>query len=343
MNIKMLAKELGISIGTVSRALNGRPDVNAETRERVLKAADRLGYAPNQSGRSLRQGTTNAIGFMIQTGREAMGESDSFFMPLFNSVQTVLEEQGMDLIVLTCSTHQDPEAYLRRVVSRHIVDGLILSATLRVDPRITLLEKRNIPFVTLGRSESGRDHPWIDLDFEHFARSSVARLAELGHRRIAIAAPASDLNLGFVFVDTYRQALAEHGLAFDPRLVLRGIPTEEGGLEIGKAFLALEARPDAIILVNEVLALGFYRVLQDAGLMPGRDVAVIGFKESPQTRFLTPSLTAFRMSLHELGTELARTLLATMPAYMNAFPDQPRQRLWPMQMVHGESEGKARR
>ena len=134
--IRRLAQHLDISIGTVSRALNGRPDVNEETRRRVLEAAERLGYVANQSGRSLRQGTTNIIGFMMQTGTEITGQGDTFFMSVFDGVQAVFARHKLDLVALLCSSEEDPTDYLRRVVARGFADGLILSATRRHDPRI---------------------------------------------------------------------------------------------------------------------------------------------------------------------------------------------------------------
>ena len=103
VGIKRLAHHLNISIGTVSRALNDRPDVNADTRQRVLKAAHELGYIANQSGRSLRRGVTGAIGFMIQTGPQFNVQGDNFFTSVFDGVQTVLNRHHLDLVVLLCA------------------------------------------------------------------------------------------------------------------------------------------------------------------------------------------------------------------------------------------------
>ena len=164
--IRHLAEHLNISIGTVSRALNGRPDVNEETRKRVLDAAAKLGYVPNQSGRSLRQGTTSAIGFMIESGAGIAGNSDNFFFGVFDGVQNVFGRHHLDLVVLPCSTDEDPTAYLQRMVTRRIVDALIISATHRKDQRIELLNNARIPFIALGRSGTQGPHPW-QLSFSY--------------------------------------------------------------------------------------------------------------------------------------------------------------------------------
>ncbi|MVA69496.1 LacI family DNA-binding transcriptional regulator [Agrobacterium vitis] len=336
--IHQLAKHLDISIGTVSRALNGRPDVSAETRRRVLEAAEELGYVANQSGRSLRKGTTNVIGLMIESGKDNVDNSDNFFFGVMDGLQTVFARHNLDLVLLPCPADEDPLEYLQRMVARRLVDAMIISATQRVDKRIDLLIKTKIPFVTLGRSTSGGSHTWIDLDFAGVADSAVDRLVSKGHRRIAIAAPCTDINLGTVFTDAYQAALERNGLTFDPALVLRAKSSESGGYSVGSELLALDPRPTAIILIYELMAIGLYRRLAEAGVIPGRDMAVIGFREAPRARFLQPALTCYRLSLEDLGVELAETLLASMPDYAETYRTHARNRLWPLELVPGESD-----
>ncbi|MGO4440661.1 LacI family DNA-binding transcriptional regulator [Rhizobium sp. RAF56] len=336
--IRQLAEHLDISIGTVSRALNGKPDVNEETRRRVLETAQALGYVANQSGRSLRQGTTNVIGLMIESSKETVDNSDNFFLGLTGGLQSVFARHKLDLAMLPCPSDEDPHEYLQRMVARRLVDAMILSATQRVDRRIDLLVEARIPFVALGRSSSGGSHSWIDLDFEGVANTAVDRLVSFGHRRIAIAAPSSDINLGYIFVDSYRQALERHGLRFDPDLVIRVKSSEQGGYQAGHELLRIEERPTAVILIYELMAIGLYRRLMEAGIVPGRDLAVIGFREEPRAKFLHPALTCFRMSLRDLGIELAETLLATMPAYADAYPQGRRNTIWPLELAPGESD-----
>lgn len=336
--IRRLAEHLDISIGTVSRALNGRPDVNDETRKRVLDAAAELGYVPNQSGRSLRQGSTNAVGFMIESGSGIAGNSDNFFFGVFDGVQNVLGRHHLDLVVLPCSTDEDPAAYLQRMVTRRIVDALIISATHRKDHRIELLNKARIPFIALGRSSTQGPHPWLDLDFEGVANRSIDRLVAKGHRRIAVGAPSNDINLSFVYVDGYKAALERHGIEFDPRLVLRVASSELGGYQLAHDILAMEERPTAVVLVYELLALGLYRGLNEAGVTPGKDIAVIGFRESLVAKFLSPALTCFKLSLRDLGIALGESLLASMPAYAEIYPQGTVRRVWPMELVPGESD-----
>lgn len=336
--IRQLAEHLDISIGTVSRALNGKPDVNEETRRRVLAAAEELGYVANQSGRSLRQGETKVIGLMVESSKETVENGDNFFLGVTSGLQSVFARHKLDLVMLPCSNDEDPHEYLKRMVARRIVDAMIISETQRIDRRIDLLSRAKIPFIALGRSLSVGNATWIDLDFEGVARRAVERLIERGHRRIAITAPSSEINLGYVFVEGYRQALEQHGIAFDPSLVIRVKSSEQGGYQAAHELLQLQERPTAVILIYELMAIGLYRRLMESGVLPGRDLAVIGFRDAPRSRFLQPSLTCFRMSLYDLGVKLGRMLLANMPAYAEFYPGDGHNTLWPLELVPGESD-----
>ena len=337
IGIKRLAEHLNVSIGTVSRALNNRPDVNKETRRRVLEAARELGYVANQSGRSLRRGQTGVIGFMMQTGHEITGQGDSFFMSVFDGVQTVLSRHHLDLVAMLCASDENSDEYLRRMVSRGFADGLIISSTQRVDPRIDFLAERGVPFVTLGRSTTDAGQPWLDLDFEAIATRSIERLVARGHSRIAITVPNDDTNLGHVFADAARAALKAHGLALPPDLILRFLPNESGGYDVARRLLAIEPRPTAMVLNNEAITTGFYRGLIEAGYLPGRDIAIIG-RESPQSQFLAPTLTRFRQDLRDLGIALGEALLASMPKYAEIYPTGTVRKVWPAELVEGESD-----
>ena len=334
--IRQLANYLDISIGTVSRALNGKADVNEETRRRVLEAAAKLGYVANQSGRSLRKGSTGVIGFMMQTGPEITGQGDTFFMSVFDGVQTVLARHKLDLVALLCSSDQDPDAYLQRVVARGFADAVILSATRLHDARFELLARHNIPFITLGRSQTDVGQPWIDLDFEGMAEVAIERLVKSGHRHIGLIWPNGDLNLGHLFVHRSQEVLARHNLSLSPEHIFRATPSETGGYGVARQIMDCETRPTAVVLVNETLVTGLYRGLEEVGLMPGKDIAIIG-RQSPQAQFLKPSLTCFSLSLRDLGISLAEGLLSVMPEYKLHYPDAVKRLVWPMDLIEGES------
>ena len=338
MNIHDLARHLNVSIGTVSRALNDRSDVSAKTRQRVLDAAKEFGYAPNQSGRSLRSGTTGMVGFMIIANRERAIRGESFFMTLFDGLQASLAERGLDLVIYYCGTDQHPDAYVRKIIERRPVDGLIISQTAKIDPRIDHLISARMPFIAFGRSDSGGDHSWVDLDFEGVAEQSIDLLYKRGHRRIAVATTADDVNFSHIYIEECRKSLATRGMALDEALIIRESMSEAGGYRVGERLLACQPRPSAVMVVENSMAIGLYTRLHEAGVLPGRDIAVVGFDQSPtQGLFLRPSLTQFHVAMSPLGHWMGEHMYALIDAKQNGRTIPPAQKIWPMEIVPGGS------
>ena len=338
-SIRDLARHLNISIGTVSRALNGRADVNAETRARVLAAAAELNYAPNQSGRSLRRGATHAVAFMLQPHPGDQQYGEPFFIPFLTGLQAVLAGRGLDLMVVMGAPGDYQQERLRRVVEARWADAVVLAWTRRKDERIDYLTDVGFPFATLGRSQSGGNgYPCLDLDFEKAGREAVERLVARGHRRIAAIKPSLDLNFGHLFLAGYRKALRRHGIAPDAELVAAGDINEAGGYAVTPSVMAVRDPPTAIIYNNDAMALGGCKALVEMGLAPGRDVAVMVIVDTPLCRYFSPTLTSFRPTLEPLGRRLAEMLLAAMPAYAGPEGVRVIREVWPMELVARESD-----
>lgn len=315
-SIRDLARHLNISIGTVSRALNGRADVNAETRKRVLAAAAKLKYSPNRSGRDLRRGATHAVAFMLHPHPGDQQYGEPFFIPFLIGLQAKLAERGLDLMVVMGAPGDYQQERLRRVVEARWADAVVLAWTRRHDERIDYLTDVGFPFATLGRSLSGGvTYPSLDLDFEKAGEDAVDRLVAGGHRRIAAIRPGLDLNFGHLFLAGYRRALRKHGIRPDPHLLAAGTINEAGGYAITPGVMQGDDPPTAIIFNNDGMALGGCKALVEMGLAPGRDVAVIVIVDTPLCRYFSPALTSFRPPLEHLGQRLAEMLLAAMPAY----------------------------
>jgi DNA-binding LacI/PurR family transcriptional regulator len=256
-----------------------------------------------------------------------------------DGMQSVLAPYQLDLVALLCPSTDDADEYIKRIVSRGIVDGLVISHTRQVDPRIPFLKSREVPFVALGRSQTDVGHPWIDIDFEDIARKSMHRFVARGHRRIAIALPR-EVNFSRIFRESAERALAEHGLKLDPDLVFRSSAGDPGGYAIARRILELRQPPTAIAVANEAMTSGLYRGLLEAGRVPGRDIAVIG-RDSPNTRYLSPRLTCFHLNLQDLGAAIGEILLSAMPPTRNDFPNAVTRRVFPTRFMQGESDNYA--
>jgi DNA-binding LacI/PurR family transcriptional regulator len=337
VNLKGLAQHLNLSIGTVSRALNGKRYVDAGTRERVLAAAAEFGYVPNQMGRGLRQGTTGMIAMILPTN-PGMSVAETIFLPVIDGLRALLGERKLDLMVLVCAPDESAFDHLKRVAGRHLADGFIIADTQRFDPRIDYLLERKTPFASFGRSQSGGSQPWVDLDFEGIARTAVGRLVAKGNRRIALGTMATELNFGHVFADAFVAALGAHGLEPDRDVIFRVENTEAGGYDLGELIVGMAERPTAVLLGNETMAVGLYRRLGEAGLEAGRNLSIIAAGEGQAARFLSPRVTCFRTELRGLGFRLGEGLLATIPAYAKATGEPAVHELWPMELVPGESD-----
>ena len=227
------------------------------------------------------------------------------------------------------------------MVSRRFVDGMILSATQRHDARIEFLARAGLPFVALGRSATPVEHAWIDLDFAGVAADAVGRLAWPAGTggspwRSPTARPTSATCSSMATAPGWRAT----GSAFDPGLAIRVEPSEQGGVALADRLVALDPRPTAVVLINELLAIGLYHRLAQAGLRPGRDLAVIGFRDNPQARFLSPALSCYRLSLTALGVALGETLLALMPATREAYAGRAGPRIWPLEYAAGSSDAR---
>ena len=335
VGIRELAAELGMSISTVSRAMNARAEVSSATRERVTAAAKRLGYQPNQSGRTLRRGVTGTVALVMQTNTARTEMGETFYFSLCNGLQQVLATSVLDLVMLPVGSSTDPDQYLFNAVDRHLADAFVIANTHRVDRRIEFLTQRAVPFVALGRG-GATDHAWLDLDFEGVAAQSVERLLALGHERIALASDDRDVNSTWEFTQSYRRALAEHGVRADGAWEIRLPDTPEGGAILAERLLAMSPCPTAVVLAQETLALGLYRRLHEVGVAPGRDLAVVGFRRNPVCEYLVPSLTSFEVSLEQYGRRLGEIVLDQLASAGNG--DRPAQEVWPMTVVPGESD-----
>jgi DNA-binding LacI/PurR family transcriptional regulator len=336
IGIRGLAQHLDISIGTVSRALNGKADVNPETRRRVLEAAAELGYSPNQSGRSLRHGTTNLVGVVIPTNRQK-SLIDPTFAEALDGVRQQLVGTDLDLAIFLCANDADAFAHLRRIAERRLADALIIADTLPTDRRVDYLINKAIPFVAFGRSRSGGPHQWVDIDFSSAVRQSVARLAGQSHRRIGLVLTSQDTNFIRLIREAYRRECKARGLDTRNEWVQRIGHGADAGYLGAQALMALPDRPTAVVVQNDEVAVGVYRCFSELRIRPGRDVAIIALEDGGRAAFMSPTLSAYRVDLGIVGAQLGQALLAALGR--GPRNQEPIQALVPMTPHPGDSEG----
>lgn len=334
MNIRDLAKHLGVSIGTVSRALNGKPRVDEALRKRIIDAAREFGYSPSFAGRSLRKAPSGMVAMMLPTSSGAV-TGDTIFMPVVEGLRRHFLAEGIDLFVGFDNPDTADITSLYRATERSLFEGVVIADILEDDPRLTYLQERRVPFVAFGRSGTQGNYPWIDLGFEAATVEAVKRLHAQGHTRIGLGSTARGINFGHVVEHAFRGTMADEGLAVADQFVFNLGMSEHDGYLLGDRWFGSANRPTALILANELMAVGLYRRLAEGGAVPGRDIALITLIEQQSMRFLEPRPTHFATDLLGLGDRLGFALQAAMRG------DPPVQELWPMQLRVGRSDGPA--
>lgn len=317
MSIRRLARELELSIGTVSRALNDRPDVNDATRARVKAAAAAAGYEPNQSGRSLRKGCTGMVAAVVPTSTFAP-QAESIIGKVFEGVRRTLHGEGVDLMMLFRGPHEDPLATLQRTVSRRIADAIILTQTARGDARVACLRAAGTPFVAFGRIGGSEDLPWADFDFEAAAAEAAQRFAGDGHRRAGLVLTGDDLNYNHLLRARFRAEAEAAGLE-----VVEFVTRDYRLSEADAAALAEPGAPSAFLVGNETIAARLYPVLAAAGRPVGAGSAVVSALPALNPTGLAPALTSFEADLDALGCVLGRQLLAVLPGVEGCAAPRP--------------------
>jgi LacI family transcriptional regulator len=334
MRLKDLAEHLGLSQTTVSRALNGYPEVNEATRLRVAETAARLGYRPKASALRLATGRAGAIGMGLR-GSIEYGPHTSEFM---GGVGGRLAEAEIDVVVATVETYQDEIAAYRRFAASQKVDAIILQSPRLHDERAELLMDLGIPFVLHGRTNVARPVAWLDIDNTGAVERATSHLLDLGHRRIALLNGVKGRTFAEHREIGYLAALSARGVAFDPALMGNSIFTDEVAFRLAQAMLELRPRPTAFLAGSMMTALGVFRAIRQAGLVLGQDVSMIAHDDVfPYLNAdnMYPTMSTTRSSIRTAGVRVAELILQVLSG--KAVEDI--HELWPVELVLRESSG----
>lgn len=311
MNLKDLAGQLGLSPTTVSRALNGFPEVNEETRRRVAEAAQRSNYSPNSRAKGLATGRAHAIGHVIpiSTRHEIV---NPVFGDFIAGAGEVYSRLGYDMI-LTIVPDEDQERAYRQMRSKGNVDGIIVHGPTEKDPRITLLAELGVPFVVHGRATgSVQPYSWCDVNNARAFHRATDFLLDLGHRDIALVNGLEFMDFAIRRRRGYIEALTQRGVVPNPSLMVQGEMTEHQGHSAARAMLQLPKPPTAFLASSLLSAMGVRRAVEEQGLVMGRDISIVthdddlGYLKNGEGE---PIFTATRSSVREAGQKAAQMLI----------------------------------
>jgi LacI family transcriptional regulator len=305
--LRDLASSLGLSITTVSRALDGYPDVSEATRERVRIAAESAAYRPNAAARRLRRGATDVVTLILPT--EPGHFDEPLYIQMLAPIGDCLARGGYDLTLIAATPGPDEIKMYRRIVEERRADALIVVRTRHRDPRVKYLAAQNFPFVVLGRTECPKPYAHVDGDGEAGFRLATERLYALGHRRISHLAAPSAFTFAGLRSRGYAAAMTEAGLA---AAMVEDLASEEGGYRAAKAALAATPRPTALLCATDRMAIGALRAAREMKLAVPRDLSVIGHDNLPATAFTDPPLSTMELPIAETGMRLAEMVLARL-------------------------------
>ncbi|WP_199432724.1 LacI family DNA-binding transcriptional regulator [Qaidamihabitans albus] len=328
VTLKDIARSLGVSVNTVSRALTGKDSVGEETRARIKAEADRLGYVPNSMARSLVLGSAMTLGLVITN------PSNPFYAQLISTIEQRGRVHGYSLMLLVTEESPEGDQAAAETLLRWGVDGALVVPVQGDGEHWDRLNESGVPLVCLNRDFPALDLDFIGVDYEHGAYEAARHLIDGGARRLCLLeedlpiSPVADRTAGF------RRALADSGIApgADPVLSVPTRRRESLALpwEPADAYrLAQEIvhggdLPDAIMVGNDYFALGVYRALNEAGLRVPGDVLVGGFGDHPFAAYLNPPLTTVRLPAADIGTTAVDLLLRRVKGRDDQEPTEKR-------------------
>lgn len=310
--LKQIAKELGLSPATVSRALNGFPEVNIDTRKLVEETAKQLEYRPNKIAQKLVSGRSGMVGMIVRINPRS--PFDRTFAEIMLGLSSRLAQHDIDLVFQVASESDPVESY-RKMIEKQIVDGFIVNAPVANDPRIAFLTKKGIPFVVHGRASKDAVHPYFDISNNGVTETAVRHLAASGHKRIALLNGEKTAVYAIDREEGFRATVADLGIHVPERMIVNGQPFELYGYEAAKAMLADATPPSAIICVSTVVANGVYRAAGELGISIPRDLSVIAHDDDiPQLRAenFVPPLTVTSAPLQASCGPLAEILITRL-------------------------------
>lgn len=336
--LRELARHLGLSPATVSRALNGFPEVGEKTRARVIEGAEKYNYKPHSPARRLATGKSGMVGIIFRASRNLL--VDPHFVEFLAGLAAGLADRDIDLLIHT-ATGREIVADYQRFLAAGSVDGMIVSAPEMDDERIAMLSGRGFPYVVHGRTADDVPYPYFDIDNDGAFAAAASLLADLGHRRIALLNGAAGLAFTTQRERAFRRVTQQRAIFVPDRFIASDDMSEELGHRRATKMLADTERPTAFVCSSTLQALGVIRAAADAGLLVGSDISIIAHDDVlPHLRseHFTPALTVTRSPIRDAGTALAEMVVARI----SGADPRSLQRVVPADLIVRASTGAAK-
>jgi len=308
LTIKDIAKAAGVSVTTVSRALNGYDDVNERTRQKIKTIADQMGYSPNMAARYLISKKTNTLGLLLSNVTRDSSK-DNIAFEVLCGINDRSGELDYDLVLFSTTPQKQTTKSYKTLCQERGVDGVIIMGMRLDDPYLKEIVTSNIPCVLIDIQLEGPNVGYVTSDNSSGSVAAVRHLLESGHRHIAMINGHAQADVSILRLEGYKQALAEHGIAFDDSLVVNGRFSEQGGKEAASRILTSNPEVTAIFCASDLMAIGAIQGIKEMGKSVPEDISVIGFDNIDLASYYSPALTTVHQHKYELGYHSAQVLI----------------------------------
>lgn len=308
VSIKDIAKESRVSLTTVSLVMNRRDSrISEATRQRVLEAADRLGYLPSRLAQGLQSRRAGMLAILVPQLRHAF--ADVYFGELISAVHDRATRAGYRILLEVARPEFVSDGQHRELFDRDFVDGMLCLGTTNEDLYLSDFEDGERPVVLVNNYIDGLRLNSVRCDYRKAGRIAAEYLLEQGHRRIALIHGAGNVQTSVDFSRGVREALADAGQALLPEREADGMYTEEGGAIAAVDLVRRDGDPTAIVAGNDKMAIGAISGLKAMGRSVPRDVSVIGCDDIHSGAFIDPKLTTIHTPLYEIGMRACECLI----------------------------------
>jgi len=300
-----IARAIGVSNSTVSRALHGHADISPETRQAVLDMASQMDYQPNQLAYNLVKSRTNTIGMIVPEFH------NPFFPNVIIGAHNVLTEAGYNLTIMQSNESYPVEVSNAKAMLANRIDGLLISLTQETNnfDHLKVFEKRGIPLILFNRVCDNVAAPKVVVNDFDASFSAVEHLILNGYERIAHLGGPLTLLVSRERLRGYRAAMEKYGKTIEENMIIQGMFSQQKARIYGKYLLELENRPDAIFAVNDSAAIEIMLMAMEKGIRIPEELGVVGFSDNPESAYIGPGLTTIRQPTMEIGMTTAQWIL----------------------------------
>ncbi|ARK31746.1 catabolite control protein A [Halalkalibacter krulwichiae] len=302
-----VAREAGVSMATVSRVVNGNPNVKPATRKKVLDAIERLGYRPNAVARGLASKKTTTVGVIIPD------ISSIFFAELARGIEDIATMYKYNIILCNSDQNQDKEIHLINTLLEKQVDGIVFMGGQITEEHVEQFKRSPVPIVLAATLDTNNEIPSVNIDYKQAVYDAITHLIEKGHSRIGMLSGTLDDPVnGYLKFLGYREALDNAGITFNEDLIAIGDYTYDSGIEAMNTFLELDEKPTAIFASTDEMALGVIHGAQDEGYSIPNDFEVVGFDNTRLATMVRPTLSTVVQPMYDIGAVSMRLLTKLM-------------------------------